>query len=75
MEVGGNEGMGEGWLKTVDVIVMPTIVAFATTHSRKKSLCMRAGGAPCRLCHRIRDNNIRSNFFCGNQMISTSTPP
>ncbi len=31
MEVGGNEGMREGWPKTVDVNVMPAIVAVVTS--------------------------------------------
>jgi hypothetical protein len=35
MDGGENEGMGEGQLKTVDVIEMPAIVAIATIRSRK----------------------------------------
>ncbi len=38
-------------------------------------LCMRAGGAPCRLCHRNHDNDSRSNVFGSNQTMSTSMPP
>ncbi len=41
----------------------------------KRCLHMRAGGAPCRLCHRDHDNNSRSNFFGSNRTMSTSTPP
>jgi hypothetical protein len=44
-EGGGNEGMGEGRPKTVDVIVMPTVIAVATTHSRKTRPAYEGGGS------------------------------
>ncbi len=34
-EGGGNEQMGEGWPKKVDIVAIPVVVAIATTHSRK----------------------------------------
>ncbi len=42
MEGGGNEGMGEGRPKTVDVIAMPAVVA--TTCSRKMTPVHEGGG-------------------------------
>jgi hypothetical protein len=44
MEGGGNEGMGEGQPKMVDVVAMPAIIAIKTTCSRKMTP-MHEGGA------------------------------
>ncbi len=67
--------MGEGRPKTVYLVVMPAIVAFATTHSRKRKPAHDGGGAPHRLCHCNHDDDSRSDFFGSNRTMSTSTPP
>jgi hypothetical protein len=45
MEGGENEGMGEGWPKTVNVVAIPAVVAIATTRRRKTKPAHEGGGS------------------------------
>ena len=51
-EGGGEEGMGKGRPKMVDVVATPAIVAVVATRRRKTKPAHEGGGAPCCLCHR-----------------------
>jgi hypothetical protein len=45
MEERGNEGMGEGWPKTVGAIAMPAVDAVATNRRRKTKPAHEGGGS------------------------------